>query len=182
MWRVAVAVVAGLFLLAPAAAQVAQEAVDAEKEEFTAIFEDRMAERLGELREEGVSLERIGELWVDHLDAGTDGEGASAREVFTFSGGKDGQYLVMALCDYDCSDIDLHLYGNGQGVDAKEEPLESDTEEDAEPLLLPGLLGEPLEDDDYEVEIRMYSCEEVYCYFAVGIYRLQEDQEEDQED
>ena len=131
-----------------------------------------MAARLAELSQEGVSLGPIGEVWVDYLDPAADGRAYKHKE-FPFSGGKDGQYVVMALCDEFCSDIDLLLYPRG-GVDAQAKPLQADTETDAEPLLLPGLLGPPLEDGDYDVEVRMYSCEEVYCYFAVGLYGFQD--------
>jgi len=171
MLRVAVAVVAGLLLSAPVHAQDVEE-----REEFRAMFEGLMRERLEELEEEGVSVQPVsGDLWIDYLSPPA-GEGEQREETFHFSGGAEGQYLVMALCDGDCSDIDLHLWRADDDPDV-DEPLLSDTEEDREPLLLSGLFDDELEDGEYKVQIQMYDCQAAYCYFAVGIYGLQEQEE-----
>jgi hypothetical protein len=85
-------------------------------------------------------------------------------------------YLLFALCDEDCSDIDLLLYDqNGEEVD-------SDTAEDALPILEltiggDGALMEPspsseilLDDPELTAELYMVSCQSSYgCYYAVAL-------------
>lgn len=165
MSKVAVAVLAGLLLVGPAGAQESEE-----RAQFKEMFEELMAERVAELAEEGVRLKKMHDLWVDSLHPGLKADHAVARKKFRFSGGADGKYVLVAFCDEDCYDIDLHLWREGQAKG----PRLSDTEEDAEPLLVSGLFDRGLEDGDYQVEVRMYDCRTYYCYFAVGLYFVPE--------
>jgi hypothetical protein len=69
-------------------------------------------------------------------------------------------YVVVAVCDVDCSDIDLHLYSPSGAQVA------SDTETDDVPVLqLDGVQG-----GRYRLEVGMYSCSQEPCFYAVGVY------------
>lgn len=151
-------------LLAPGLAQEADE----ERESFKRYFEDLLRQRVAELSGEGGGIPvQLEELWVDRLPK----EGSDrARKPHTLTGG-DGEYVVLALCDPDCTDIDLHLWRRGEEGEA---PLLSDVEDDDQPLLVSGLFGGDLDDGVYTVEVRMIECGAEYCYFAVGTYRMDE--------
>ena len=171
MSRVAIAVVMALLLPGSVGAQrVSQE----EKEDFRMMFEELMYERLEELNdEEGVELVPVGELWVDYLPKGPGKPSLEARMDRRFDGG-DGQYLVLGLCDEDCPDIDLHLW-DPQKKGAP--PVLSDTEPDAEPLLVSGIFDDGLIDGkEYSIDLRMFDCQVEYCFFAVGVFRFEEAQ------
>jgi hypothetical protein len=75
----------------------------------------------------------------------------------------DKQYYVYAACDDDCGDIDL------VGYDADGDEVDSDAEDDPNPLLLvmPGDAG-----DSLRVELDMELCSADVCVFGIGLYEV----------
>ena len=69
-------------------------------------------------------------------------------------------YLFSAVCDNDCSDIDLVL-ANERG-----EEILSDTETDDTPVIMfnPGTSG------TYTITIEMYECSVNPCYYGIGLF------------
>ncbi|WP_088893893.1 hypothetical protein [Leptolyngbya ohadii] len=68
------------------------------------------------------------------------------------------EYAFMAACDDYCSDIDLFLYDRAGVL------VDSDEEEDDYPLItyVPGSSG------NYRLVVRMYSCSNSSCGYAVS--------------
>ena len=75
----------------------------------------------------------------------------------------DKQYYLYAACDDDCGDIDL------VGYDADGDEVDSDAEDDPNPLLLvmPGDAG-----DSLRVELDMELCSADVCVFGIGLYEV----------
>ena len=69
-------------------------------------------------------------------------------------------YVMVAVCDQDCSDLDLQLY------DAADELIDEDMEEDDFPIVS----AEIYRSGEFQVETEMYVCDEEPCYFGVGIF------------
>lgn len=168
MSRFATGVVAGLLVLSPVAVWALEqsEQVDATEEseeakEYRELLGGLLEERILELQEDGTEVELL-ELWVGTLST-TPEEGSSDATSIEFEEG--GEYVVMAVCDDDCVDIDLLLTGPG-GYE------ELDQEEDAEPVLVPGLF-ETLQAGEYTINLSMFDCQAAYCYFAVRIDKIQ---------
>jgi hypothetical protein len=68
-------------------------------------------------------------------------------------------YIVTAVCDRDCSDIDLRVFRNGTLVG-------SDTEEDDRPMVRVA----PLVTRLYTIRATMAACSDSPCYYGIGIY------------
>lgn len=70
-------------------------------------------------------------------------------------------YVISAACDVDCPDIDLIIR------DDRGNEIDSDTLTDDYPVLefRPPYAGE------YELEVRMYSCNVNPCYYGFGVFR-----------
>ena len=77
----------------------------------------------------------------------------------TLDGGEER--AVLAVCDEDCSDIDLYLYDEGGVL------IDSDTSTDDVPVLL----VTPPRRTRYRVQVTMYDCEVEPCFYAVGVYQ-----------
>ena len=85
-------------------------------------------------------------------------ESQSEDQYLDLVGGLD--YVVVAVCDVDCSDIDLRLY------DPSGSEVASDTQTDDVPVLeLSSVRG-----GRYRLEVGMYDCDTEPCYYAVGVY------------
>ncbi len=71
------------------------------------------------------------------------------------------EQAVLAVCDEDCSDIDLYKYDE-EGV-----VIDSDASTDDVPVLpvTPRTRGR------YRVQVTMYDCEIGPCFYAVGVYQ-----------
>lgn len=78
--------------------------------------------------------------------------------AFDFVGHRD--YVVAAVCDSDCGDLDLVLYDEADNV------IAADRDPDAEPVmtLRAGLAGR------YYIEAVMVSCSVEPCYYAVQVF------------
>jgi hypothetical protein len=93
------------------------------------------------------------DLYLSRLDDGDD-------ETVTFDLNRGTTYMIMGVCDNDCSDLDLVLYdGDGDEVD-------SDLELDDVPIVSVST-GRA---DTYRVEVRMADCDSEPCRFGVGVY------------
>jgi hypothetical protein len=89
---------------------------------------------------------------------GTLNQQASADHSVTLQGGVG--YIVIAVCDNDCSDIDLRL------LDEAGNELDSDYEQDAYPIVATTPAGTA----QYQVHVYMASCSTQPCFYGVGVY------------
>ena len=103
------------------------------------------------IRNDGYRL--VHELYMGQLDE--DGE-----ESVTFDLGRGQTYMIMGVCDADCSDLDLVLYdGDGDEVD-------SDLELDDVPIVSVSVDRA----DSYRVDVTMAACSAEPCRFGIGVY------------
>ena len=72
----------------------------------------------------------------------------------------DSQYVIQAVCDTDCSDLDLVLL-NETGVEVDSDVLDDDH---------PSLTVNPTRSGNYLIRVAMLACAAEPCAFAVGIY------------
>lgn len=108
---------------------------------------------LSEQIEEVVDLFEDDDALLERLMVGRLEEDESS----TWSIGLDrDRYYVAALCDRDCDDIDICV--------STKDDTECDT--DIGDLALVSVRG-----SDLEIEVDMYDCEEVYCYYAVLVFQ-----------
>ena len=70
------------------------------------------------------------------------------------------RYIMSAVCDYDCLDIDLALY------DTRGNLLDSDHATDKEPILF----LKPLWDGEYLLLVSMPDCRAPQCTFGLGLW------------
>ena len=103
------------------------------------------------IRNDGYRL--VQEIHMGRLD--DDGE-----EAVTFDLGRGQTYMLMGVCDTDCSDLDLVLYdGDGDEVD-------SDLELDDVPIVEVSVDRA----DSYRLEVTMAACDAEPCRFGIGVY------------
>jgi hypothetical protein len=69
-------------------------------------------------------------------------------------------YAIIAVCDNDCSDIDLRIFNE----DDKE--LDSDVENDDNPIVT----VVPTSDGKFRLKVIMAKCTTSPCFFGVGVY------------
>ena len=118
-------------------------------------FEQQVRDQLdavsASFRDDGYTL--VHEIYIGRLDE--DGE-----ESVAFDLGRGKTYMIMGVCDTDCSDLDLVLYdGDGDEID-------SDLETDDVPLVSVTVDRA----DSYRLEVTMAACEEEPCRFGIGVY------------
>ena len=82
-----------------------------------------------------------------------------ASDAFGLEVTGNATYVVVAVCDSDCGDIDLVIYDE---VGAE---VASDVEEDDHPVVRPRGEG------DYSVEVQMVDCAAATCAYAVQVFR-----------
>jgi hypothetical protein len=72
-------------------------------------------------------------------------------------------YMLLGVCDTDCDDVDLRIFGPRGGL------LDSDVALDDFPVVsvTPAVSG------DYTVRVTMAECDTSLCYYAVGVYGSQ---------
>ncbi|MGF1515756.1 MAG: hypothetical protein ACFB5Z_18930 [Elainellaceae cyanobacterium] len=103
-------------------------------------------------------LEQEGYVQVDrYIDTGGLGETESHQWDLQLDVGQD--YVITAVCDSDCADLDLVWYESGSEV-------ARDTESDAYPIL-----AISPEVGTQQVEVTMYGCEVEPCYYGFSIFR-----------
>ena len=69
-------------------------------------------------------------------------------------------YVIVAVCDQDCADIDLHLFSPGEDL------VGQDTEPDKMPVIELGNVG----GGTHRLDVGMHNCSNQPCYYAVGVY------------
>lgn len=111
-----------------------------------------------QLQEQYDSITSSGEYELLHYVIGKINDGES--DYWTYDFYSDEEYIIVAACDYDCSDIDLSI------TDFDGETLWEDTDSDD----LPYIKFSPSDSDEYDVEVHMYACSENPCYFGFGIF------------
>jgi len=86
-------------------------------------------------------------------------DGESATFSIWLAGGRD--YAVAGLCDADCSDVDLVLYGSDGA------PVAWDRMYDDQPItrVMPPRSGL------YRLRVSMADCERAPCEYMVGVFR-----------
>lgn len=69
-------------------------------------------------------------------------------------------YIIHGVCDSDCGDLDLQL------VDENGNVVSEDSTTDDQPIVnvTPAWSGQ------FSVNVRMYDCQNSYCYFAMAAY------------
>ncbi len=70
------------------------------------------------------------------------------------------QYAILGVCDVDCNNLDLRLYG---GADRE---LDSDVEEDDVPVVM----VTPEHDGKFRLKITMMKCESSPCFYGIGLF------------
>ena len=68
-------------------------------------------------------------------------------------------YIIMAVCDGDCSDLDLALTSSGQDVDS-----------DYEPDDVPMVMVEVERSATYNLKVEMATCSVEPCAFGVAVF------------
>ncbi len=119
------------------------------------VYQQQVADQLdAAITEFGYSgYEQINE----HIDP--DGLYEGESHFFELDMAPGYEHAIMAVCDSDCTDIDLILYEDGVEVDF-----------DREPGTVPIIIGVP-DRAYYEVEVFMYGCSVEPCYYGVGLFR-----------
>jgi len=70
------------------------------------------------------------------------------------------QYVIMGVCDNDCSDLDLALMKGGMELD-------KDTTTDDWPILV----VTPTSSPNYEVKVTMYACSTANCGYQLSVWK-----------
>ena len=141
--RAGIAVLSGAVLLAPTAA-------------FAGPFTDQVRYQL---LQAAIALGLSGNFELTHdpyVDALDDGD----AEYITLTLRRGTTYGIVGVCDEDCRDIDLGIYdGNGNLID-------SDIEYDDYPTVSVS----PRWSGQYQLRVKMASCESSPCYYGVGVF------------
>ncbi|MGB3615465.1 MAG: hypothetical protein WBA10_16855 [Elainellaceae cyanobacterium] len=112
----------------------------------------------GQLDDAQAVLEQEGYVQVSrYIGASGLGETESHEQELQLEANYD--YVITAVCDSDCADLDLVLYASGNEV-------ARDTESDAYPILSlrPNAIA-------HQIEVIMYGCEAEPCYYGFGVFR-----------
>lgn len=70
------------------------------------------------------------------------------------------EYALIAVCDVDCDNLDLRLYGGNDQV------MASDLEDDDVPVIM----FAPKRDGKYRLQITMVKCGSSPCFYGVGLF------------
>jgi hypothetical protein len=70
------------------------------------------------------------------------------------------QYAVLAVCDNDCTDIDLRLYSGS------DKEISVDIEDDDTPIVTIA----PDQDGKFRLKITMAKCSTSPCFYGVGLF------------
>lgn len=94
---------------------------------------------------------------LTHID--NVGLNAGESKVWPLSLDADTEYVIAAVCDNDCQNIDLELL-EGEAL------VDSDREEDAYPMVV-GVAG----NHEYSAKITMQACAVSPCYSGLRLFR-----------
>lgn len=70
------------------------------------------------------------------------------------------EYALIAVCDVDCDNLDLRLYGGN------DQEMATDVEQDDVPVIL----FAPQRDGKYRLKISMAKCSSSPCLYGVGLF------------
>ena len=90
---------------------------------------------------------------LDRLLVGRLEDGASS--TWSFDAAHD-TYIIAAVCDYDCDDVDICVSTAGDTV----------CDEDTDDFPLVSVRG-----SDLQIEVAMFNCSESYCYYGVLVFQ-----------
>jgi hypothetical protein len=85
------------------------------------------------------------------------GQGASDDYTFQLAEGKD--YLIVSVCDQDCSDLDLTLF------DENNNEIATDTSTDDAPVVEVS----PRWSGKFRLNVTMYACGNAPCYYGISV-------------
>lgn len=94
----------------------------------------------------------------DDFVTGSMNAGANEEFELSLDGGK--QYVIVAYCDGDCTDLDLALT-SAAGAD-----VASDYETDDYPVVV----VEPAQAGAYNLKVIMATCSQEPCFYGVGVF------------
>ena len=105
-------------------------------------------------------------LWLDHVDffTGSAAKGSSNSHSVTLGAGE--WYLVYAVCDQDCDDVDLFLYDPSGSLVASDSDVQAS---DDFPTANAGFDFEPTSSGTYRLEVKIYGCTASTCYYAAEV-------------
>jgi hypothetical protein len=119
--------------------------------ELTAQTQEKSGSRFANMAGRGYTLADVAKTNV--LDA-------SSSEVVNISLPSGGEYMIMGVCDNDCSDLDLALLKDGV-------ELRKDTTTDDWPLVS----VTPTGSGSYQVRVTMYQCSTPNCGYQLTVWR-----------
>jgi len=102
-------------------------------------------------------LKERGFAKTDIFDGSLDHEGSQSLTLPLRAG---RQYAILGVCDVDCKDLDLRLFG------LNDIQLEADVEEDDVPVIM----FTPERDGKFRIKVTMAECETSPCFYGVGLF------------
>jgi len=118
-------------------------------------FEDQVAGQIAAIHDEiAADFDYASDMVIGEVEAG-------GSDGFPMTVNGNAQYIIVAVCDADCGDVDLVLY------DAEEDEAAADIEYDDYPVL--DFQGE----GEYWVEVVMTDCATETCLYAVQVFVLE---------
>lgn len=118
-------------------------------------FEEQVAGQIAAIHDEiAPDFEYASDMVIGEVEAGgTDG--------FPMTVNGNAEYIIVAVCDADCGDVDLVVY------DAEEDEAAADIEYDDYPVI--EFQGE----GEYWVEVVMTECAAETCLYAIQVFERQ---------
>ena len=111
-----------------------------------------------------VQVDHAAKVLKDHGYTRTDlYDGAlnhDASESLTLPLRAGREYALIAVCDVDCDNLDLRLYGGN------DQEMASDVEKDDVPVIM----FAPQRDGKYRLKITMTKCGSSPCHYGVGLF------------
>jgi hypothetical protein len=105
-------------------------------------------------------------FWLEHVDyfTGSAAKGSGNSHYVTLGVGE--WYFIYAVCDQDCDDVDLFLYGPSGSLVASDSSTQA---VDDFPTANAGLEFEPTLSGTYRLEVKIYGCTTSTCYYAAEV-------------
>ncbi len=105
-------------------------------------------------------------FWFDYVTnfTGSAAEGSSNSHSLTLSAGED--YLIYAVCDQDCGDVDLFLYDPSGSLVASDTSVQA---HDDFPTANADFEFEAPLSGTYRLEVKIYGCTTSTCYYAAEV-------------
>lgn len=118
-------------------------------------WEDQVADQIAAIHAEIASdFEYASDMVIGELEPG-DADG------FSMNVSGNAEYIIIAVCDTDCGDLDMAVY------DADEDEAAADIEMDDYPMI--AFQGE----GEYFVEVLMTDCQAATCLWAAQVFVLE---------